>query len=296
MQKYGDIVYMCKIMRKGSREMRIAHNMESMSIQNQLFRNEKQLTINMRKLSSGLRITNASDDAAGLSAADGLKMRSIVLAQVGRDTQDGISLVQTADGALSGVHSLLQRGRELCVQAANGTLSTEDKKNLQIEMDQIMKGIDDIANSTEFNGVHILNVESSISGYTLNPFDKQSCDFAAETDMILFTSVTSKSLDIQNVDVSNNAKEAIGKFDHAIDYVSIARAYYGGKQERFTYALDKVNDTIMNLATSESNIRDLNVASEMMDFSRNKVVEQANHLLLLQANQNPERVLGLLEM
>jgi len=250
----------------------------------------------LEKLSSGLRINRAGDDAAGLAISE--KMRGQVggLNQAVRNAQDGISLIQTAEGGLNETHSILQRMRELSVQSANDTNTNVDRTEIQKEVSQLLEEVDRIATTTQFNTQNLLDTTGGSSGtFTLqigaNADASQTMDITIR-DM----KATGTVLNIGTIDVSTKlgSTAAITSLDTAIKEVSSERATLGANQNRLEHTINNLTTTSENLTAAESRIRDVDMAKEMMNFTKNNILNQASTAMLAQANQMPQGVLQLL--
>ena len=231
----------------------------------------------MEKLSSGKRINRAADDAAGLSISEKMRAQIRGLLQAARNAQDGISLIQTAEGALDEVSNMLVRLKELAVQKANGTYNDEDKANLALEMDSLAEEIQNIFTNTKFNGSSVLTTSSvaiiiSDDGTTALTIN------ATSTDGI--TSLTSGS--------------SVSSIETAIKNVNQARATYGALQNRLESTVRNLKTTAENLQAAESRIRDTDMAEEMSNFTKYSILIQAGTAMLAQANMAPQSVLALL--
>ncbi|HHY37386.1 MAG TPA: flagellin FliC [Clostridia bacterium] len=266
--------------------LRINSNIEALNAHRNLGYTTDLLSKSMEKLSSGLRINRAADDAAGLAISEKLKAQVRGLNQAIRNAQDGISLIQTAEGALTETHSILQRMRELAIQAANGTLQTEDKQYIQSEIDQLIDEVDRIANQTEFNKMTLLNGSASLT-FQIG---------ANQNQTITFTISSAKAVDltISNIDVVQSAQEAICYLDDAIKAVSESRADLGAIQNRLEHTIANLGVASENLQAAGSRIRDVDMAQEMMNFTKLQILQQAGTAMLAQANLSPQAVLQLL--
>jgi flagellin len=269
--------------------MVINHNLQAMNAQRQLGINSTNLSKASEKLSSGLRINRAGDDAAGLALSE--KMRSQIkgLNQASRNAQDGISLIQTAEGALDEVHEMLKRMRELSVQSANDTYTDSDRSKIQLEVDQLISEIDEISNRTEFNEQKLLS----------GGFSEKKIHVGANKDQSIEITISSMSADdlgITDLSVAaqSDANGAISTIDEAIELVSSQRASLGAIQNRLEHSIKNVNNTSENLQSAESRIRDTDMASEMMNFTTSNILSQAAQSMLAQTNQRPNQVLQLL--
>ncbi len=240
----------------------------------------------LEKLSSGLRINRAGDDAAGLVISENLRSQVGGLKAAVRNAQDGISVVQTAEGALTEVHAMLQRMRDLAVQASNtGSNGTTAVAAAQAEVDQLVSAIDDIASRTKFNGTQLL---SGTSGLTF-----QVGANSGESLTVTLAGMGASDLSINSLSLSN-AGTAITALDAAISSVSTQRGVFGAAQNRLEHTIANLSVTQENLAASESRIRDTDMAQEMTEFSKAQILMQAGTAMLAQANSAPQGVLSLL--
>ena len=268
--------------------LRINTNVSAMNTSRILRRSTLDLNKTLERLSSGLRINRAADDAAGLAIAEGFNsvVRGAQVAQ--RNAQDGVSLVQTAEGALSETQRILQRIRELSVQAANGTQSTSNRAALNSEVVQLLAQIDDIALDTEFNGVRVL---SSSQTLTL-----QTGAFTSQTLNVSVAGAKTSDLGISTVAVSSVALavSAISTVDMALQSISVLRSDLGAFQNRLEFTISTLAVQEENSAASESAIRDADIAKETIDFTRNQILVSAGTSVLAQANLVPQTALQLL--
>ena len=271
--------------------MIINHNMNALNAHRMMTGNTTAAGKSMEKLSSGLRINKAADDAAGLAISEKMRGQIRGLEQASRNSQDGISLIQTGEGALSTVSDILVRIKELATQAANGTYdATADLARIEEEKDQLSAQILDIKDNTKFNGIALLNGSTSVqlqvgqeSTQTLT-LDKTKVDLSAVN-----TAVAAYDLSGQAT-----ATTALADIEDQINAVSAARSYYGANQNQLEYNIRNVNTSAENLTAAESRIRDVDMAKEMMTFSKNNILSQAAQAMLAQANQQPQGVLQLL--
>ena len=265
--------------------MIINNNVSSLTATNAMKRAESSLNSSIEKLSSGLRINRAADDAAGLAVSE--KMRSQIkgLEVAKRNIQDGVSLAQTAEGAMDEIHNMLQRIRELAVQSANGIYTAEDKENIQAEADELRTQIENIAQNSNFNGVNLLNAGNDI--------DIQVGVNEADKITITAVDVTTATLGIDGLtDIS--AAGTLEALDDAIDAVSKERATLGAIQNRLEHTLANVTNSHENLTASESRVRDVDMAAEMSNYSAKNVLLQAGISVAAQANQKTSMVTKLL--
>lgn len=281
--------------------MKINHNISALNAYRNLTINNTNTSKSMEKLSSGLRINRASDDAAGLAISE--KMRSQIrgLDMAERNALDGISLIQTAEGALSSTHEILQRMRELAVQSANGTYKNADREEVQKEIVELKAEIDRIAKDTEFNGSKLLEGSKKGTGgvdiggvfsFQIGANDGQKVELKISN---MSTSATGLNLEAVDVSTVGKAEGAITKIDAAIQQVSSERARLGAVQNRLEYTVDNLGTMSENLTAAESRIRDLDMALEMTNFTKNNIMNQAAQSMLAQANQLPQGVLQLLK-
>jgi flagellin len=266
--------------------LRIQNNVEAFNAHRQLNNTASKAAKAMEKLSSGYRINRAADDAAGLAISEKMRGQIGGLAQAQRNAQDGISLVQTAEGALEDVHSMLQRIRELKVQYDGGTLSTSDKAAIDSEFTQLKAEITDVRNNTEFNQTDLLNS----AGTTTFQVGANS----GETVSVTRIDLTGASGTSGVTSAANLAAISTTTIDTAIDNVSKLRGDFGAVQNRLEHRLANLGTYQENLVASESRIRDVDMASEMVNFSKLQILQQAGTSMLAQANQSSQSVLSLL--
>jgi flagellin len=267
--------------------LRIQNNVEAFNAHRNLSMTEGGLARSMERLSSGYRINRAADDAAGLAISERLRGQIGGLAQAQRNVQDAVSLVQTAEGSLTEVHAMLQRVRELAVQYKNGSLSAADRVAIQSEVNQLASEIERIGASAEFNGIKLLNATQNIS-FQVGAKDAQT--IVVSTISLGSTSGVGGSYFVL---ASNNTTD-ISEIDAAIDNVSSQRAQFGAVQNRLEYTLQDAAIYQENLTSSESRIRDVDMAAEMVEFTKLQILQQAGTSMLAQANQSSQGVLSLL--
>jgi flagellin len=246
----------------------------------------------LEKLSSGFRINRAADDAAGLSISEGLRAQTGGLKVAVRNAQDGISVVQTAEGALTEVHSILQRMRDLSVQASSsGSNDLDARTASNTEFAELGKELDRIANTTKFGSQALL--DGNYSG----DFQVDWKDITAtggKFTVAITQAMDSTSLGVGGIDLTTGADAAIASIDDAIKNVSTTRATLGAYQNRLEHTINNLNVSVENLSASESRIRDTDMAQEMVSFTRAQILSQAGTSMLAQANQAPQGVLSLL--
>jgi len=271
--------------------LRVNTNVFSLNAQRNLVNVSDRLAGNYARLSSGLRIASASDDAAGLGISERMRAQVRSLNQAGRNAQDGFSLVQTAEGSLNEQSSNLVRMRELAIQAANGTLNTGDRAVLDVEFQSLVSEIDRVANQTTFNGV-------SLFDGTAGTIDIQVGAESGEVITLTLDDVTSSGLALSgatfNLTDVSNASAALDVLDTAVDSVSSFRGALGASQNRLQSTFRSIQSQSENLSAAESLIRDDAAATETADLTRNSILQQAALSVLGQANVQPQLALSLL--
>ena len=283
--------------------LRIQNNVEAFNAHRQLTGTAAKAAKSMEKLSSGYRINRAADDAAGLAISEKMRGQIGGLAQAQRNAQDGVSLVQTAEGALTEVHSMLQRVRDLKVQYSNGTLDTSDKEAISAEVKQLATEIGKIRSDTEFNGIKLLDGTGGTSGSISFQVGANAGESISVTTKDITASATSAGMAALQT-VGSAATDAaastafagvtLDNIDDAIEKVSSLRAGFGAVQNRLEHRLNNLASYQENLVASESRIRDVDMASEMVDFTKLQILQQDGTSMLAQANQAPQSVLSLL--
>lgn len=256
----------------------------------QLGMNNNQVSKSLEKLASGYRINRAGDDAAGLAISESMKAQIKGLEAASSNSQDAISLVQTAEGALTEVHDMLNRMVELATKAANGTYTNDQRGNYQDEVTQLRQEIDRIATSTKFNDTVLLNG-------TFNNKGMQVGTSATETISVSIADMQANALGVATVNVSTQtgASAAISGINNAINTVSDARSLLGATQNRLEHTINNLDTTAENLSAANSRIRDTDMAKEMMKYTQMNVLVQSAQAMLAQANQQPQSVLQLLQ-
>jgi len=269
--------------------LRVNTNVFSMDAQRNLSTVSTRLGGNFSRLSSGLRIASAADDAAGLGISERMRAQVRSLNQAGRNASDGISLVQTAEGSLNELNSNLVRMRELAVQSSNGTLNSGDRAVLQTEFSALVDEIDRVATQTTFNGVNLL--DGSTTALSI-----QVGTEAGETIDLSFDDMQTSALGLSGASISDvsGAQAALDLIDTAVDSVSTLRGGLGSSQNRISSTVRSIAITSENLAAAESRIRDVDVAAESADLTRNSILQQAAVSVLAQANVQPQIALSLL--
>ncbi|NLO99620.1 MAG: flagellin [Clostridiaceae bacterium] len=275
--------------------MRINHNISALNTYRQLTINNTAGSKSLEKLSSGYRINRAGDDAAGLAISEKMRGQIRGLNQAERNAQDAISLIQTAEGALNETHSILQRMRELAVQSASDTNTDDDRKELQKEISQLLEEIDRISTDTEFNTMKLLNGSYETTALTFQVGANSGQIVDINLNSMSATTGLGLSTTTVNLETRAGATSAIDAIDSAIKEVSSERAKLGAMQNRLEHTINNLGTTSENLTASEARIRDVDMAKEMMEFTKNSILQQAATAMLAQANSQPQGVLQLLQ-
>lgn len=273
--------------------LRINTNVSSLNAQRSLSRATEALNTSFRRLSTGQRVATAADDAAGLAISERLRARIRSTEQASRNAQDGISLVQTAEGAMQESNSMLIRMRELAVQANNGTMSTADRDTLNAEFGALITEIDRVASATNFNTINLL--DGTVASLSL----QVGADTTAGVDTlnVSMTSATAVALGINalNIGATGDASAAIATIDTAINNISQGRGNLGAVQNRLQGLISNLQVSVENLSAAESRIRDVDVAAETAALTKNSIIQQAAISVLAQANTQPQSALALLQ-
>jgi len=273
--------------------LRVNTNIASINAQRNTAQVTTRLARNYQKLSTGLRISTAADDAAGLAISERLRSQVRSLSQASRNANDGISLVQVGEGALNEVSNILVRLRELTIQSANGSSSTADKNTIKEEFDSLVNEVNRIAQSTEFNGIRLLDGSSTSVTFQVGINTTANVD---QLDVSL-TPALSTSLGLSSLDVGSggSTSTAILAIDSAINAVSQLRGKFGSLQNRLQSTIANLGVASESLSAAESRIRDVDVAYETAELTRNNILQQASISILAQANQQPQSALTLLQ-
>ena len=269
--------------------MVVQHNLSAMNTSRQLNGVSSSLSKSTEKLSSGYRINRAGDDAAGLSISE--KMRSQIrgLNKASSNAQDGISLIQVAEGALNETHSILQRMNELATQAANDTNTSTDRDAIKAEIEQLQSEINRIQSTTQFNTMNLLS--GSFTGKNLQVGALSGQSIAISISKMSISALGISALSVSSFSSAGKAMESIQK---AIDKVSTTRSKLGAIQNRLEHTINNLDTTSENTQSAESRIRDTDMADEMVEYSKNNILSQAGQSMLAQANQSTQGVLALL--
>jgi len=269
--------------------MVVQHNMQAVNTNRMLGGNVKAVAKSTEKLSSGYAVNRAADDAAGLSISEKMRNQIRGIDQAVKNSEDGVSLIQTAEGNMNEIHSILQRMGELATKAANDVNASEDRKAIADEMTELTNEINSISSKAAFNGTKLLT--GSYTGKQL-----QVGANAGENMKISIAKMNASSLGVSGLSVSShsNASQAMSKITSAIKTVSAARSLLGAKQNRLEYTINNLENYSENLTSAESQIRDTDMASEMTKYTKNNILQQAAQSMLAQANQSTQGVLSLL--
>jgi flagellin len=289
--------------------MRVQHNIAALNSYRNLSGNNSTVSKNLEKLSSGYRINRAGDDAAGLAISEKMRAQITGLETAQKNANDGISLIQTAEGALTEVHSMLNRMVELAQQSANGTYDNEtDRANLQSEMDALTDEIDRISDGTNFNGKSLLNSDQAITlqiGDSSAEFNQLKVSLSSTSATTLKINKATSKADAEAASVTSTkgiaistqagAAKAVSVLKAAINTVSSTRGKLGALQNRLEHTINNLGASQENMTAAESRIRDVDMAKEMMSYTKNNILVQASQAMLAQANQVPQGVLQLLK-
>ena len=276
--------------------MIVQHNMTALNANRQLSITNTNLARSTEKLSSGYRINRASDDAAGLSISEKMRGQIRGLKQASTNAQDGQSLIQTAEGAMNEIHSVLQRMRELTVQAKNDTYKKEDREKIKEEVGQLQSEITRIATQTQFNKMNLLTGSYNDKQFQVGANDGQTIGITISTMTAEALSVTSIATQIGEASAGSAVGDSIiERIDKAITTVSTKRSNLGAISNRLDHTIANADNMAENLQSSESKIRDVNMASEMVSYSSMSILQQAGQSMLSHANQATQGVLSLLQ-
>ena len=270
--------------------MVVQHNMQAANTNRMLGQNVKAVSKSTEKLSSGYRVNRAADDAAGLSISEKMRNQIRGINQAVKNSEDGVSLIQTAEGNMNEIHSILQRMGELATKAANDVNASEDRTAIMDEITELTDEINSIAKKAAFNGTKLLT--GSFTGKQL-----QVGAVSGENMQIDISSMSATALGVNALKVSTHAvaSSAMDKITEAIKTVSAARSKLGAKQNRLEYTINNLENYSENLTSAESQIRDTDMASEMTNYTKNNILQQAAQSMLAQANQSTQGVLSLLQ-
>lgn len=285
--------------------MIINHNISAMFAQRQNGINNLNVNRDIEKLSSGLRINKAGDDASGLAVSEKLRSQIRGLQQASRNASDGVSMIQTTEGYLQETTSIIQRIRELAVQSSNGIYTQEDRMQIQVEVSQLIDEIDRVASHAQFNGMNLLTgrfAQPEAGGDSISPLFFHIGANMDQREQVYIGAMTSEALGIKDsgngtsmsLNDSDSSNAAIGTLDTALKTVNKQRADLGAYQNRLEMAITGIDNAAENLQASESRIRDADMAKQMVEFTKNQILVQASNSMLAQANAKTQSVLQLL--
>ncbi|CEO13959.1 flagellin subunit [[Clostridium] sordellii] len=269
--------------------MRINTNLNAMIATNQMAKNTALSGKSMEKLSTGLRINKAGDDAAGLAVSEKMRAQIRGMEQADRNVQDGISMVQTAEGALQEAGNIAQRMRELGIQAGNDTLASTDREKIKTELTQLQEEMGKIADETKFNGIELLSSKKDLKIQSGANSEVRTISTISLKDVA--KTLESKAI---TVDSASNSQKFVAKVDKALEDINTARATLGATQNRLECTSSNLTTSTENLTAAESRIRDIDVAKEMVKLSKLNILSQASQAMVAQAKQQPESVTQLL--
>ncbi len=282
--------------------MRINHNISSMVTQGSLFKTNRALSTSIERLSTGLRINRASDDAAGLGVSENLRSQIRGAAQAQRNAQDGIAALQIAEGAANEITSILQRMRELAIQSSNDTLTSTERSYTEAEFTNLRDEVDRIAKVTNYNGMDLISSSSDRFGYSGGSSNGSvlwvDANNTVGTDSVTVSintlTSTAMGIDSSSISAQGTAVNAVSLLDDAIDSVNTMRANVGAYVNRLEHAVNNLIVAETNQTAADSLIRDVDFATETTNFTRNQILTQSATAMLSQSNMIPSNVLGLL--
>lgn len=292
--------------------MRLSHNMASLNVYRSYSKALQKQSDAMGKITSGLKVNTAMDDPNAIAQSERMRMQIRGLQMAGRNAQDGVSMLQTAEGGLDSMTAMAQRIRELAVQSGSGANSPEDKKTIQNEINQMIQGMDDIANNTEFNGVKLLNPQTQNTSDKALALKMPIGANAGENVEIELQKLTSsdmtvnvngtainleelKSTGAYSLDKGNNLDTVLAVIDGTIDKIVSTRSEYGALENRFEGSLNDINEIADRMDGADSNLRDADIAEEMMEVSKNNILTEAGNAMMVQTNKFPQDILNVLQ-
>lgn len=283
--------------------MRLSHNMASLNIYKEQSKILQKQGTSLERISSGYKVNKTKDNPEAMSQSERIRMQIRGVQMAARNVQDGISMLQTAEGALGSINDIMLRVRELTVQAANGTNTAEDKNNIQTEIGQMLQGIDDIANNTEFNGVKLLAHQTNLVDPNLNKLSMPTgANVDEKVDIPMFDLRSSSITDgngntLSSIDVTKpgGANSALKTIDEVTDKILSVNSQYGALENRFDSAYNNLNEIGDKMEGADGSIRDADIAEEMMELSKNNLLVDAGNAMMVQTNKFPQDVLRILE-
>lgn len=295
--------------------MRLSHNIASLNVYGAYSKALQKESVAMNRVSSGYKINNAKDDPNAIAQSERIRMQIRGLQMAGQNAQDGVSMLQTAEGGLDGMTSMAQRVRELIVQSGSGANTEDDKKTIQNEIDQMIAGMDQTADNTEFNGVSLLKQGNSVDDKNVNVLSMPIGANAGESIDIPMYSFKSDMIpkkqdpldpgnclaDLKSggqIDISkggNQLDKALSIVDSTLDAIVSVRSKYGAIENRFEGSLQNINEISEKEEGADSNLRDADIAEEMMNYAKNNILTEAGNAMMVQTNKFPQDVLKILE-
>lgn len=281
--------------------MRLNHNMASLNIFRASSKVQQNQSVALERISSGYKVNNAKDDPAIIAQSERMRMQIRGLQMAGKNSQDGVSMLQTAEGGLDSMTNMLQRIRELVVQSGSGSNTVEDRKTIQNEIDQMIDGIDSIANNTEFNGKKLLSEDKELQmPIGANPgesviIEQKNLTSSNIKTMDGKTLYQIKSGELYNITDGNNLDNALGIIDNALNTIVSVRSKYGALENRFESSFQDINEMADRMEGADSNLRDADIAQEMMEFAKDNILSDAGNAMMVQSNKFPQDVLRILE-
>ena len=274
--------------------MRISNNFSAQNNNRQQRINNNSISKNFEKLSSGRGINRSGDNAAGFAISEKMRTQILGMNMASRNSQDTVSLIQTAEGALQGAQDILQRMRELAVQSSSDTNTPEDRQKLQTEVGSLVGEIDDIADKTEFNNITL--IDGSFNGSDGEEFAAQTGANAGDELKIELGELSAESLGVDSVNISQRqgSSDAIGAIDSALSRISAQRAELGAMQNRMEFKIQNLSVSAENLTAADSRIRDTDMAKMMTELTKNNILSKTSTAMQAQANAQPQGVLQLL--
>ncbi len=281
--------------------MRLGHNLSSLNAFTSYSKALQKQSVALEKISSGYKINSAKDDPNGIAQSERMRMQIRGLQMAARNSQDGMSMLQTAEGGLDEMTSMLQRMRELVVQSGSGANSPSDREQIQKEIDQMVGGMDDIANNTEFNGVKLLGqdkiLEMPIGANPGESITIEQKNLTSENIKTLDGKNLSqlKSGELYSVVRGNNGDNALDIIDQSLNTIVSIRSKYGAIENRFEGNFHDVNEISDRMEMADSNLRDADISDEMINYSKNGIISQAGSAIMVQTNKFPQEILRILE-
>ena len=280
--------------------MRLSHNIASLNLYNSYTKVLQRQSLAVSRISSGQKLQSAKDDPSNIASSEKIRIQIRGLQMAGKNTQDGVGMLQTAEGGLEQITSSLQRVRELTVQSGNGANTDNDRKQIQLEIDQMVKGINDIANNTEFNGVKLLcksdsQVDQLSMAVGANPGESIKIPVYSLLSKDLPSNLGGGTIEDLNIVNSGNVDGALKVIDSAIDTVVSIRSKYGAIENRFEETVANTNELSDKMQSSDSGKTDTDIATEMIEYAKDNVLAEAGTAMMVQTNKMPQDILKVLD-